>query len=386
MAGASMRIASFNVENLFERARAMNQTEWTEEPGTNPSRWSAGREALDLYSKFNAIIAQPVYSEADKTRIIEHLKALGLAKSDESKLVILRQNRGHLIRRPRAGGLEVVANGRADWIGWLDLKKEAVDEVATQNTARVLRDVGADVVVVVEAEDRISLCRFNEQVLEGIGGRPYDHIMLIDGNDERGIDVGLLTRSSAAIESVRSHVDDRIGNETIFSRDCPEYFLKLASGERLAVLANHLKSKGFGVPAASNARREAQARRVREIYDGLRREGVEHVLIAGDFNDTPDSVPLAPLLANGSDLKDISDHPNFDDGGRPGTYANGTKGNKIDYLLMSPALFAKVQRGGVFRKGVWGGKNGSLWEIYPEMTSATQAASDHAAIWADIDL
>jgi hypothetical protein len=60
------------------------------------------------------------------------------------------------------------------------------------------------------------------------------------------------------------------------------------------------------VPAASNALREAQARRVREIYDGLRREGVEHVLIAGDFNDTPDSVPLAPLLANGSDLKDIS--------------------------------------------------------------------------------
>jgi hypothetical protein len=180
-----MRIASFNVENLFERARAMNQSEWTEEPGPNPSRWSAGRKVLDLYSKFNAIIAKPAYSEADKTEITEHLKDLGLAKSDESKLVILRQNRGHFVRRPRAGGLEVVANGRADWIGWLDLKKEAVNEVATQNTARVLRDVGADVIVVVEAEDRISLCRFNEQVLEGIGGRPYDHIMLIDGNDER---------------------------------------------------------------------------------------------------------------------------------------------------------------------------------------------------------
>jgi hypothetical protein len=119
---------------------------------------------------------------------------------------------------------------------------------------------------------------------------------------------------------------------------------------------------------------------VREIYDGLRREGVKHVLIAGDFNDTPDSVPLAPLLANGSDLKDISDHPNFDDGGRPGTYANGTKRNKIDYLLMSPALFAKVERGGVFRKGVWGGKNGSLWEIYPEMTGGPHPFSISAQI------
>ena len=113
---------------------------------------------------------------------------------------------------------------------------------------------------------------------------------------------------------------------------------------------------------------------------------MEHVLIPGDFNDTPDSVPLAPLLANGSDLKDISDHPNFDDGGRPGTYANGTKGNKIDYLLMSPALFAGVERGGVFAKAYGVEKTASLWEVYPELTSATQAASDHAAIWADTDL
>ena len=70
----------------------------------------------------------------------------------------------------------------------------------------------------------------------------------------------------------------------------------------------------------------------------------------GIYEQLPDSVPLAPLLASGSDLKDISDHPNFDDGGRPGTYANGTNGKKIDYLLMSPALFAGVERGGVFAK------------------------------------
>ena len=42
--------------------------------------------------------------------------------------------------------------------------------------------------------------------------------------------------------------------------------------------------------------------------------------------------------------------------------------------------------GGIFRKGVWGGKNGTLWEHYPDMTKAAEAASDHAAIWADIAL
>jgi endonuclease/exonuclease/phosphatase family metal-dependent hydrolase len=113
---------------------------------------------------------------------------------------------------------------------------------------------------------------------------------------------------------------------------------------------------------------------------------MEHVVIAGDLNDTPDSKPLAPLLADGSDLKDISAHPSFDDGGRPGTYGNSTKSNKIDYILLSPALFAKVTAGGIDRRGVWGGRNGTLWPIFPEITEAHEAASDHAAIWADLDI
>jgi hypothetical protein len=49
-------------------------------------------------------------------------------------------------------------------------------------------------------------------------------------------------------------------------------------------------------------------------------------------------------------------------------------------------LFAKVQAGGIFRKGVLGGKNGDLWEIYPEMKKLLNGASDHAAIWAEIDI
>ena len=40
----------------------------------------------------------------------------------------------------------------------------------------------------------------------------------------------------------------------------------------------------------------------------------------------------------------------------------------------------------VLRKGVWGGKNGTLFEHYPEMTKAVHAASDHGAIFADLDV
>jgi hypothetical protein len=107
------------------------------------------------------------------------------------------------------------------------------------------------------------------------------------------------------------------------------------------------------------------------------------VIVLGDLNDTPDSAPLAPLLAQ-TDLRDITTHPSFTSDGRPGTFGNGTKSQKIDYVLLSPALFGRVTGGAIFRKGVWGGKQGTLFPHFPTITKPVEAASDHAAIYADI--
>lgn len=369
-----MRIAAFNVENLFSRARAMDLGSWEE-----------GKAVLEAYSRLSALLQKRVYSDADKQEILAAIEQLGLTKDDDAPFVILRQNRGHLLRRPAAGPPQVVADGRDEWIGWLELKTEAVNEIGIAMTAKVIQDVNADVLAVIEAEDRIALRRFNEQLLKPIDAL-YNGIMLIDGNDDRGIDVGLLTKSGCTVESLVSHVDDLVNGSRVFSRDCPEFTVRIRDGVQVLVLVNHLKSKGFGSPRESNERRRAQAARVREIYDLRRSQGVEMIAVVGDFNDTPDSAPLQPLLGSGSDLKDIFVHPLFQGDGRPGTFGNGTKTNKIDYILLSPALFARVTGGGVWRKGVWGGKNGTLFPHYPEMTRAIHAASDHAAVWADIDL
>jgi endonuclease/exonuclease/phosphatase family metal-dependent hydrolase len=263
-----------------------------------------------------------------------------------------------------------------------------VNETATQNTARVVKEIGADILATIEVEDRTALNRFNETVLAGsvVKGKAYEHTMLIDGNDERGIDVGLMTGKDYPILSMRSHVDDKdAGGARIFSRDCAHYEIGLPSGKSLVVLVNHFKSKGYGSPVQSDARRKAQAQRVREIYDGLRAGGVKAIAVVGDFNDTPDSDPISPLV-NGSGLKNITEHPNFHGDGRPGTFGNGTKSNKIDYILLSPELFALVTDGGIYRKGVWGGTNGTLFPHLPTITKASEAASDHAAIWAELNL
>jgi endonuclease/exonuclease/phosphatase family metal-dependent hydrolase len=369
-----MRIVALNVENLFSRAKALNGEDMAD-----------NKVILTAFSRLNVLLEKPTYSDADKTKILDELKTLGLLKSDESKFALLRQNKGKLIKRPRSGSPTIEADGRGDWIGWVDLTKEAVNETATQMTAKVIAELNPDILAVVEAEDRVALHRFNVQLLKPVDAT-FGSIMLIDGNDERGIDVGLMTKPGFAIQQMRSHVDDDDGDGLVFSRDCPEYHVALPSGETLLVMINHLKSKGFGTPADSNARRRRQAQRVREIYDERRAAGIDHIAIVGDFNDTPGSDPLEPLLGNGSDLQDITDHPTFVSDGRPGTYKNGTASQKIDYILLSPALFANVMHGEIFRKGVWGGTHGTLFPHFPEMTKAIHAASDHAAIVADINL
>jgi hypothetical protein len=268
-----MRFASYNVENLFLRAKALNLETRDE-----------GKDVLEKHAALNTIFNKARYTAADKRRIVSLMEQLGIARSDDGPLVVLRKNRGALVTRPRAGGVEVVANGRADWVGWLDLEVEEVNEVATRNTARVIRDIEADVLAVVEAETRPALVKFSEHVMPAVDAAPYPRVMLM-----------------------------------------------------------------------------------------------------GDLNDTPDSAPLAPLLQQ-TDMQDISKHPAFDDHGRPGTYTNGTKSNKIDYILLSPALFEVMTAGEIFRMGVWGGVNGTLFPHYDEITKPVEAASDHAALWCDLDI
>jgi endonuclease/exonuclease/phosphatase family metal-dependent hydrolase len=370
-----MRIATYNVENLFDRAKVMNQQTWAE-----------GREVLNDFAALNRLLGKVTYTAGDKTKMIALMKELGLEKSDQGKFVILRRNRGKLLKRPQAGGLEIVAEGRADWAGSLELIEEPVDEESMRNTARVIRDVNADILAVVEAEHRPGLCVFNETLLKAVDGKPYPSVMLIDGNDERGIDVGILTRDGFSIERMNSHVDDRTASgDHVFSRDCPEYWIRTAGGKEVLVLVNHFKSKGFGSPAKSNARRKEQAARVAEIYETLRSDGHTMIAVVGDFNDTPDSDPLSPLVEK-TDLKDIFTHPNFEDDGHPGTFGLANASNKIDYILLSPKLFEKVESGGVFRKGVWPGVQPKRWDVYDEVARPEDAASDHAAVWADLDV
>lgn len=367
-----MRVAVYNVENLFSRPKIMNL-----------DSWSDGKEILEDYKRLCNLIAAETYTQKIKEEILVLLDKNGLLKSGNGPYMRLVETRKKLITRPQNASPYIKVEGRDDWVGWIELKTEAVNATATANTGRLIGLINADILGVVEAENRVTLERFNQLLLPNVGVDPYPKTMVIDGNDERGIDVGVMVRGDFQIVDIRTHIFDRDEKGVIFSRDCPEYTISTPEGNLILVLVNHFKSKGYGDKGSSDAKRLRQAQRVAEIYNDHLKE-YDYIVVMGDLNDTPASDPLAPLMS--TSLKDITEHPNFQSDGRPGTYANGTASNKIDYLLLSPALFERVTFGAIERRGVWGGTNGTLFPHIPEITKLQEAASDHAALIADIDI
>jgi len=381
-----VRIASFNVENLFARPKAFNTSDW-----------SIGRSVLNAYKKVNTLFSNPIYSVADKQQILDLLVELDIYYINSSGAIRrkrtktyrwawLRKNRGKFDRQPKDNteSIQIVANGREDWIGWVELAKEPINEIGTQMTARVIRDVSADIIGIVEAEDRPSLVWFNKELLGGL----YKHVMLVDGNDERGIDVGMMTRNNFEIESIRSNVDAEDSLGTVFSRDCPQYEVRTPSGAVIHVLVNHFKSQSGG----GDQKRERQAAEVRRIVNNLVAQG-QHVIVIGDLNEGPTAAGnqaenLSGLFNDDSPLVDCYWIPDFKIGNRPGTFNSCSLRNRFDYILISQSLRLKFIGGGVFRRGLWGSRKTrpTAWNTYQNMTKSIEQASDHAAVYFDLNI
>jgi hypothetical protein len=141
-----VRIASFNAENLFERAMALSDR-----------NWEKGRPALEAYTRINTLLNQSVYTQADRSEICRLLRKLGLGKKDDGGVFAqLRQNRGRLVVRRKVGHgtrLDIVANDRADWVGWVELKMGGLVRLPFNSTG----------VPVYRASGRCLLLRVNER-------------------------------------------------------------------------------------------------------------------------------------------------------------------------------------------------------------------------------
>jgi len=372
-AGTTVRIATFNVENLFTRPVAMDY-----------ESFAKGQPYLDAFHTLNSIFAKAAYSAQDKATILKLMKKHGLhVTRPNNKHLEFRKIRGQLLTR-KGSQYQVVPNGRADWVGWIELKEKEIDDSAIINTARVIAAVNADILALCEVEDRPGLMKFHDNVLlpilDSTGRSRYPYSLVVDGNDLRGIDVAILSRFP--IPEIGTHIFDIPGAPPVFSRDCCEYFIEAPNvGGRLVMMINHFSSRG--TDPSGMKRRIFQSQRVAAIVDQRLQQGFTHIIVAGDLNDSPDKPGLQPLVQHASLTDAIKQFAAAIDptGARLGTYETGKV--QFDYLLMSPAVTAVAKGGGIERRGHYAPKT---WKAFDSVKSSREAASDHHCVWVDLAL
>jgi predicted extracellular nuclease len=167
------------------------------------------------------------------------------------------------------------------------------------NIGGVVKELSPDVVMFAEVEHQSILDDMNVGVLGGA----YQ-TALIDGNDPRGIDVGVMTKAKP--DAIVSHKDEIFvldgtnGPKYQYARDCLEVHLTVGD-KKVVLLGVHFRSKGGGDGSADDPdKRLAEAQHTRSIADALLAADPSLLLIIlGDFNDTPGSPPVDAVSAGG---------------------------------------------------------------------------------------
>ncbi|QCY71083.1 hypothetical protein FHG64_17695 [Antarcticibacterium flavum] len=329
----------------------------------------------------------------DVDRIKELSFLLGFENSRRESYAVMRKRGGSLYLRGCNSSLENKASSLSEWNGWIPLQNIPLNPGAISNKARVIAEVNADILLLQEIEERGSLLDFNMKLLYGHDRVPYQDLLVLQGNDDRGRELAILTKNGFKVEEIRSFMDERtVVGELLFDTNLLQYKVSTPSKKTFWLIAVHFVDTGRDTESAANMR-FLQSSRVAEIYQEMWDDGKENIIIAGTLNEVCYSHYLSPLLQK-TDLKDITKHPEFNvdidlgidaDYYRMGAYRKGVNIKQKDYLLLSPEMFKRAIKGGLNRKAVWPDKFGK-WNVYDTIGSKEQAASEHPVIWAEIDI
>lgn len=190
---------------------------------------------------------------------------------------------------------------------------EKFDEVPTSSAviskinslAAVIRAEDPDFIALQEVENLPLLQRL---VDEGLAGMGYDHVGLMDSFDPRGIDVGFISRFP--VTNIVSHIgesfDGPTGESQRFTRDALEVFVN-ANGIDVLVMTSHFISQRCDNAtecAEKNTRRAGESAQARDLL-GRRANTREHVIFAGDMNDSPGS-PTYEAMTMGDEIVDLT--------------------------------------------------------------------------------
>ena len=166
-----------------------------------------------------------------------------------------------------------------------------------RNISKTLMSMGnmapPDIIALIEVENDSVLKKLTRHTL--LRKARYQYI-LAEGNDPRGIDVALLympeTFKLISHKAIKPIGKDR---QPIATRSILHTKGRIITGDTLHLFVCHLSSKLRGRQAMHHRRSEARC--LRQAVDSLQTNGAKHIIIIGDFNDTPLSPVMTSALA-----------------------------------------------------------------------------------------
>lgn len=367
-----MKIASYNIQNLFHRHKSLVQHSLSH----NLCQWV---EELD------ALMIRADKSPDDIDRVRELTFLLGFEQVDIHRYGTLRTRNGELYLKQSVQGGEAKAGTSSLWNGWLPIQTQPISSRSQQHKAKTLLDVGMDILLLQEVEDLPSLVSFHQAYLQQPHGLDDPEIHVFEGNEGKGRGFGIVLGKEYHLQGMVTHryVKDSKG-ALLFPLDCQEYhIISDTCGSLIFILAQFSKE--------SEQLRREQALALAEIYGHLRGEGHQNVVVSGTFYDPSFANTLTPLLRE-SDLQSVSGHPEFVADTDLGDHAHyhsmtayrkGINLKQKDYLLVSSPLWERTVAAGLNRKGIWPG-NHSKWPIYPSLQKRAHAASEHPLLWCEL--
>lgn len=254
-------------------------------------------------------------------------------------------------------------------------------------TAKALKGVKADIAGLQEVENLDTLRLFNSNYMKT---KKFPYTYVIDGNDNRLIDVGLLSRFE--VDFLRTHQFTKSSNRRskVFSRDCLEAHVRLDGGAVLPVFVNHFTSMMRG-RAETRYRREGQSEEMIDILKGLfgTNFGDSDFVVVGDLNDYMEpgheSESGLRALLQSDQMENVADRLPADQ--RWTHYYKGDKAyRQLDYVLISRSLARRnpdarpvIERRGQPLRVNQPNQPKRVKTFFPEVTGKLKA-SDHCPL------
>lgn len=275
-----------------------------------------------------------------------------------------------------------------------DDRPRSIDQDITdrQLTAKIIAMAQADVVALQEVFDTETLEFFYDHFLLQAGSPPYPARICLPGNDGRGLEVAVLSKTKPVAVKSHAHLTgadfgladlpEYLRDHRLLRRDCLELEF-----ETFTLFVCHFKAP---YPDRDKAHivREAEARAVRSIVETrFPKSADERWMIVGDFNEPctgneTTSSALAPLKQGFSeDLLDRLARGTDWTFEVPDTHVH----SRPDRIFLSPRfaqeypeVIPQIVRTGMTR---YLSETGSSTSIYEQQNQSH--ASDHALVYAD---